>query len=94
MYRENSGQRPGRHDSGDTTVVVAVAGELERASTPHIIAAAGTVTETVVDDTAGAVEEEEWEMADDRMEACLQGGVSLTSLDVSSPRITASFVKM
>ncbi len=43
---------------------------------------------------AGGVEErEEWENADDRMEASLRGCVSLTSLDVSSPRVTAGFIK-
>ncbi|CAM9753618.1 unnamed protein product [Ectocarpus sp. 4 AP-2014] len=37
--------------------------------------------------------EEEWETACDRIEASLRGGVSLTSLDLSSPRVTAGFVK-
>lgn len=41
---------------------------------------------------AGGVEEE-WESANDRIEASLRGGVSLTSLDVSSPRITVEFIK-
>lgn len=86
VYQE-SGKGPGRPDDGTT---VAVAGDSELASTRNT--ADGVVTEAVVDDAAGAAEE--WEMADDRMEACLQGGVSLTSLDVSSPWITASFVEM
>lgn len=37
--------------------------------------------------------EEDWETACDRIEASLRGGVSLTSLDLSSPRVTAEFVK-
>lgn len=37
--------------------------------------------------------DEEWESANDRMEASLRGGVSLTSLDLSSPRITIEFIK-
>ncbi|CAM9600913.1 unnamed protein product [Ectocarpus fasciculatus] len=37
--------------------------------------------------------EEDWETACDRIEASLRGGVSLTSLDLSSPRVTAGFVK-
>eukprot|EP00903_Cladosiphon_okamuranus_P009067 g8668.t1 len=37
--------------------------------------------------------EEEWESANDRIESTLRGGVSLTSLDVSSPRITIEFIK-
>lgn len=48
-------------------------------------AAAG---EAVVEGT-----EEDWETACDRIEASLRGGVSLTSLDLSSPRVTAGFVK-
>lgn len=38
-------------------------------------------------------EAEDWETADDRMEACLQGGVSLTSLDISSPLLSSKFVE-
>lgn len=37
-------------------------------------------------------EDEDWETADDRIGVSLRGGVSLTSLDISSPRITAGFV--
>lgn len=36
---------------------------------------------------------EEWETADERIQASLSGGVSLTSLDVSSPIVTSRFVK-
>lgn len=86
-YQEN-GKGPGR--PGDGITVVAVAGGSELASTHNVDG--GVVTEAVVDNAPGAAEE--WEMADDRLEACLQGGVSLTSLDVSSPRITANFVEM
>lgn len=39
------------------------------------------------------VQDDDWETADDRLEACLKGGVSLLSLDLSSPLITADFVK-
>ncbi|CAM9091776.1 unnamed protein product [Scytosiphon promiscuus] len=38
-------------------------------------------------------QEEDWETAYDRIEASLRGCVSLTSLDLSSPRVTADFVK-
>lgn len=38
-------------------------------------------------------ETEDWEGADDRVEACLHGGISLTSLDVSSPLITSAFIE-
>lgn len=41
----------------------------------------------------GGEGEEEWESANDRIEASLRGAVSLTSLDVSSPRITIEFIK-
>lgn len=36
---------------------------------------------------------EGWETADERIQASLRGGVSLTILDVSSPLISADFVK-
>lgn len=49
--------------------------------------------QTVCNTSEGGGEEEDWEFANDRMEACLRGGVSLTSLDVSSPRITIEFIK-
>lgn len=48
---------------------------------------------TVSSTSVGGGEEEEWESANDRMEASLRGGVSLTSLDVSSPRITIGFIR-
>lgn len=41
----------------------------------------------------GGTEDEDWETANDRIETSLRGGVSLTSLDLSSPRITAGFVR-
>jgi len=41
----------------------------------------------------GGEEREEWETADDRIEASLRGCISLTSLDVSSPRVPAGFIK-
>lgn len=37
--------------------------------------------------------EEDWETAGDRIQASLRGGLSLTSLDVSSPLISADYVK-
>lgn len=37
--------------------------------------------------------EEDWETAGDRMEGCLRGGFSLTSLDVSSPLVTPGCVE-
>lgn len=56
---------------------------------------AGAPRLTMVSSTASEVGggEEEWESANDRIEASLRGGVSLTSLDVSSPRITVEFIK-
>ncbi|CAM9357217.1 unnamed protein product [Hapterophycus canaliculatus] len=38
-------------------------------------------------------QEEDWETACDRIEASLRGCVSLTSLEMSSPRVTADFIK-
>lgn len=44
----------------------------------------------IVDTVEG---KDDWETADARMEACLHGGISLTSLDVSSPLISPGFIK-
>lgn len=49
-----------------------------------------SVCEAVCEDGG---EMDDWETADDRIEASLHGGVSLTSLDVSSPRISSGFVE-
>ena len=37
--------------------------------------------------------EDNWESAGDRMDGCIRGGFSLTSLDISSPLVTSDFVK-
>lgn len=37
--------------------------------------------------------DEDWETADERIQVSLRGGVSLTTLDISSPFVSADFVK-
>lgn len=51
------------------------------------------VREAALDAGQAVRGEDDWETAGDRVEGCLRGGFSLTSLDVSSPLVTPGFVE-
>lgn len=49
---------------------------------------------TVLSSSKCQVGEEDWETANERIQMALKGGISLTSLDLTSPLISANFVMM
>lgn len=85
VYRDGDAEREPGIEEGKTR---------EREAGWSAAETAEVVREAVRDAIGQAVRgEENWKTAGDRMEGCLRGGFSLTSLDVSSPFVTPGFVE-
>lgn len=85
VYRDGGGERTPGVKEGKTSEREAGCSALETGK-----AVCEASRDAVGQDVGG---EDDWETAGDRMEGCLWGGFSLTSLDISSPLVTAAFVE-